>query len=158
MRPEQDELTWLGQAGFRLRHGGVVVLIDPFFSEHEASTPTPVLSFVADADWVWSRTRGPPRHQVHRPNRRRAARRQRGASRADRRHGRRHRAGGTDPRGGARSFLVAGALEVEVVPAVHGVTIGDGYSDGSGHDGRVRFVGYVVRTRTAPTTTPATRS
>ncbi len=151
MRPEQDELTWLGQAGFRLRHGGVVVLIDPFFSEHEKRLrPPPVLSFVADADWVLVThehvdhldigciaqiVAAQPGVNVVLP-----------APIAG-------MVAGIVPEEQIHAvapgaFLVAGALEVEVVPAVHGVTIGDGYSDGSGHDGRVRFVGYVVRTRT----------
>jgi len=40
-------LTWLGQAGFLVEYGETRVLIDPFFSEHEARTfpPPPVDTF-----------------------------------------------------------------------------------------------------------------
>jgi L-ascorbate metabolism protein UlaG (beta-lactamase superfamily) len=45
-------LTWLGQAGFLLEYGDTRVLIDPFFSEHEARTfpPPPIDTFGARID------------------------------------------------------------------------------------------------------------
>ena len=40
-----------------------------------------------------------------------------------------------------------GGLSVDVVPALHGVTMEDAYGDGSAVDGRPRFVGYVLGPR-----------
>lgn len=151
MLQEHDELTWLGQAGFRLRHGGVVVLVDPFFSEHaKRLRPPPELSFVTDADWVLVThehldhldidcitqiAAAQPSVNVVLPAP--IAGMVEGIVPAEQIHA-----------VGPGTRLRAGSLEVEVVPAVHGVTLADGFSDGSGHDGRVRFVGYVVRTLT----------
>jgi L-ascorbate 6-phosphate lactonase len=38
-----------------------------------------------------------------------------------------------------------GGVEIDVVQAIHGVTMDDAYGDGSSLDGRPRFVGYAVR-------------
>ena len=46
---------WLGTAGFRIEHSGKVVLIDPFFSRNENSTPTLNLkpADMSDADHIF---------------------------------------------------------------------------------------------------------
>lgn len=149
MQPHLDELTWLGQAGFRLCHNGSVVVIDPFFSEHEKRLrPPPDLSFVGDADWVLAThehidhldigclrqiASRNPKVNVALP-----------APIA-------HMVEGIVPANQIHAVEVgtsirAGSVVVEVVPAVHGIQIEDAYTDGSAGDGRVRFVGYVVRT------------
>ncbi len=47
-------LTWLGQAGLLVEAGGARILVDPFFSEHEARTyaPLPIDDYGARIDRV----------------------------------------------------------------------------------------------------------
>jgi L-ascorbate 6-phosphate lactonase len=130
-------VTWLGQAGVLVEAGGRRILIDPFFSEHEARLypPLSVDEFGSRIDWVLITHE----HLDHLdPDSLRAVAdrspnvtvvaprpledRVPGAVLVDR---------------GDRIEL-PGAGAVTVVPAVHGVEVEDGYHDDP------RFVGYVL--------------
>jgi L-ascorbate 6-phosphate lactonase len=135
-----SELTWLGQASFLLESGGVRILIDPWVSPHEGRLiPPPPHELVAERiDWVLvthehldhldlpfleTLARSSPGARLVLP-----------APIAD-------QARDVLPLQPVKvgDALPLGPLTLDVVPAVHGVSIDDAYSDGGG-----RFVGFVV--------------
>jgi L-ascorbate 6-phosphate lactonase len=136
-------VTWLGQAGFRFEMGGRRILVDPFFAEHEDRTypPLSIDEFGAGIDWLLV-THEHIDHLDPFSLREVAARSEAltvvapaplegmvreavpdvaftGVARGDR-------------------VELPGAGRCTVVPAVHGRTVADGYSDDP------RFVGYVL--------------
>ena len=142
-------LTWLGQAGFRLDVSGLGIVVDPWVSDHEDRlAPAPPLELAAnDVDWLLIThehldhldlaflplvlERSPAvrvvlpaplvplvEHVV--PERQTIA---------------------VQP----HDTVDLDGLDLNVVPAFHGVTMEDAYGDGSALGGRPRFVGYVVR-------------
>jgi L-ascorbate 6-phosphate lactonase len=147
-RSRRDRLVWLGQAGFRLEAGGVSVVVDPWVSPHELRlAPPPALELAADGlDWVLITHE----HLDHLdlPLLPDVLERSPGASVVlpapivplvegivDE-----SRLVAVQP----NDSLDLGGLEVNVVPAFHGVTMEDAYGDGSAVGGRPRFVGYVL--------------
>jgi L-ascorbate metabolism protein UlaG (beta-lactamase superfamily) len=144
------ELTWLGQAGFRLRAGGLHVLIDPFLSDHEARLfppPDPV-PLAAGVDYLLSThehldhldTAFLPTLAEHSPN---------ATVVLPRPHvGRVEELGvglatiGVQP---GDSLDLSADVRLEVMPAWHGFDLVDGYSEGRDEEGRACFVGYVLR-------------
>jgi L-ascorbate metabolism protein UlaG (beta-lactamase superfamily) len=151
MTEQAIELTWLGQAGFSIAIGRTRVLVDPFMSEHEARLfPPPSLDALgSDVDWVLITHE----HLDHLDlaflprliDRHPGARFVLPAPIAD-------RVDGIIPGEQLTAVQpgdivqVAAHATVEVVPAYHGFEVGDGYTDGSGSDGQVRFVGYILHT------------
>ncbi len=148
-RSGRGRLVWLGQAGFRLELDGVSVVVDPWLSPHELRlAPTPALELAADGlDWVLITHE----HLDHLdlPLLPTVLERSPAASVVlpapivplvegvvDE-----SRIVAVQP----HDSLDLGGLEVEVVPAFHGVTMEDAYGDGSAVGGRPRFVGYVLR-------------
>jgi L-ascorbate 6-phosphate lactonase len=145
------ELIWLGQAGYRVRVGATRVLIDPFLSEHEARLfPPPDLTEIGGPiDWVLVTHEHLDhldisfleRLVLHFPDVRLVI---------------------PEPIADQLGDVIEashvmavqpediveldGELRVEVVAAYHGREVADGYTDGSHIDGRVRFVGYILRT------------
>jgi L-ascorbate 6-phosphate lactonase len=144
------ELTWLGQAGFLIEAEGLRILIDPFLSEYEARLypPPPAEELAEDIDWLLVThehldhldtgflrilvSRSPsarlvlPRPVVPLVD---------GLIAQER----------LVPVQPGSQVSLGSEVRLEVVPAFHGVEVGDAYSDGSQIDGLVRFVGYVVR-------------
>jgi L-ascorbate 6-phosphate lactonase len=145
---ETRQLTWLGQAGFRLLVGGKCVVVDPWSSPHEDRLiPSPPIALSADrVDWllvthehldhldlpflpvILERSPGVrvvlpgpllPLVEGVVPERQLV---------------------GVQP----GDVLDLEGLEVRVVPAIHGVTPEDAYGDGSAVGGRPRFVGYLL--------------
>jgi L-ascorbate metabolism protein UlaG (beta-lactamase superfamily) len=144
-------LTWLGQAGFRIDFEGTSIIIDPWVSPHEARlVPPPPLELVADGiDWLLVTHE----HLDHLDLPFLPRLRERSPA--------------------ARVVLPAplvplvedvvpaelivpvephesldlDGLAIDVVPAVHGVTMEDAYGDGSSLGGAPRFVGYVLGDR-----------
>ena len=143
--------TWLGQAGLRLEtHHGCVV-VDPWISLHDDRlVPTPPLELAVDGvDWLLVThehldhldlpllpallERSPearivlPAPLVELVDHVVPVSRLRPVEPHD--------------------TLSLDGIELTVVPAVHGLTTEDAYSDGSEADGRPRFVGYVLGDR-----------
>lgn len=143
--------TWLGQAGLRLETKHACVVVDPWVSPHDGRVvPPPPLELVAEGvDWLLvthehldhldlavlpallERSPGVRvvlpapiaelvEHLVPAPQ-----------------------LHPVQP----HDTLSLDGLELAVVPAVHGVTVEDAYSDGSELGGRPRFVGYVLGAR-----------
>jgi L-ascorbate metabolism protein UlaG (beta-lactamase superfamily) len=140
------DILWLGQATFRLSISGVEVLIDPWFSPHpDRLIPPPPLTVADDVDLLLIThehldhldeeflpvlaARSPGAHVVI-P--------QCLVSRVEPHFG---TVTGVVP----GDTVVHGELTVDVVPAVHGVTMADAYGDGSSLGEGPRFVGYVLR-------------
>lgn len=141
-------LTWLGQAGFLIEATGQRLLIDPFFSDYEARRYAARTEGVSEQiDWLlathehldhfdteYLSTLASASAQVRvcvpAPMQAMAERvvppeRIRLVQPGDK-------------------IDLAGGLSLEVTPAVHGVTVEDGYSTG-GDSGAARFVGYILR-------------
>jgi L-ascorbate metabolism protein UlaG (beta-lactamase superfamily) len=143
-------LTWLGQAGFRIDAGATSFLVDPWATPHENRLiPAPPHALAAEgiecvlvthehfdhldlpflavvlersptASVVLPEALVPlVEHLVPEP-----------------------RIVAVNP----HDSIDIGGLSVDVVPAVHGVTMEDAYGDGSAVGGRPRFVGYVLGT------------
>jgi L-ascorbate metabolism protein UlaG (beta-lactamase superfamily) len=147
------ELTWLGQAGFRLGVEGLQVLIDPFLSEYEARLfpppdPVPLATGVdfllathdhldhLDTGFLPTLAEHSPGATVVLPT---------------------PHVGQVDALGcglatiGVQpgdSLELSEHVRLDVLPAWHGFEVADGYTEGRGDDGlgHARFVGYVVRT------------
>jgi len=144
-------VTWLGQAGFRLDLGDSSLVVDPWMSPHENRLiPAPSLDLAADGATALLITHehfdhldlgflptflersptatvvvpqalvGIVEHVV--PKSQTVT---------------------VNP----QDVVEIGGVEVAVVPAIHGVTMDDAYSDGSSLGGGPRFVGYVFRGR-----------
>ena len=145
-----SSLTWLGQAGFLLEVDGLRLLIDPFLSEHEARlfSPPPAEPLAAGVDWLLVThehldhldtefipllgARSPDVAVVlPTPIVEQATRLQPGL-----------RTVGVQP---GDVLELSPTVRLQVTPAWHGVEVADGYSEGRGDDGLVRFVGYIVR-------------
>lgn len=136
-------LTWLGQAGFLIEAGEWRLLVDPFFSEHEARTAPPPsideLGVGIDALLVTHEhldhldVEALPRIAERSPGLTTTA----PAPIEDQVRAAAPDVKFTGVRPGDRLELACGT--VTVVPAVHAVHVSDGYSDGGG-----RFVGYVL--------------
>jgi L-ascorbate 6-phosphate lactonase len=147
------ELTWLGQAGFRIGIGGLQVLIDPFFSEYEArlfSPPDPA-PFATGVDFLLVThdhldhldTGFLPTLAEHSPGAtvvlptphvEQVEALDSGLATI-----------GVQP---GESIELSDPVTLDVLPAWHGFEVADGYTEGRGEDGlgHARFVGYVVRT------------
>jgi L-ascorbate 6-phosphate lactonase len=135
------ELTWLGQASFLLEAEATRILVDPWVSPHELRLiPPPPVELVAqgidavlvthehldhlDLPFLRTLAETSPAARLVLP----------AAIAAE--------AEGILPIATVKpgDALELGPLRVEAVPAVHGVSMEDAYSDGAG-----RFVGYVLR-------------
>jgi L-ascorbate 6-phosphate lactonase len=141
--PMSAVVTWLGQASFRLDAGGKRILVDPFFAEHDARLypPLSVDDHGTGVDWLLV-THPHIDHLDPYSLREVAARSPEltivaPAACEDevREAAPGARFAGVD-RGDRLELPGAGA--VTVVPAVHGMTVADGYPDDP------RFVGYVL--------------
>ena len=146
-----NALTWLGQAGFRLRLDGLEILIDPFTSDHEARlVPTPDLAEIATGiDWllithdhldhfddgfVSVLASYSPDASIVVP------------------HPLVPKAKELAPElpvvgvGPGDSLQLAADVHLRCVPAWHAAEVGDGYSQGLDEDGACAFVGYIIST------------
>ena len=141
-------LTWLGQAGFRLDLGGVCVVVDPWASPHEhriVPPPDPALA-AEGVDWLLVTHE----HLDHLDlgllpvllERSPSARVVLPAAVAP-------LVEGAVPASRLVTVLPGDTLDldgvdVQVVPAIHGVSMDDAYGDGSALGSGPRFVGYVL--------------
>jgi L-ascorbate metabolism protein UlaG (beta-lactamase superfamily) len=140
--------TWLGQAGLRLETGESCLVVDPWVSPHEHRlVPQPPLELVAEGvDWLLVTHE----HLDHLDlpfvpvllDRSPAARVVLPVPVAELVEGLVPSSRLLPVLPGDRVDL--DGLELNVVPAFHGLGPEDGYSDGSALGGRARFVGYVV--------------
>jgi len=147
------ELTWLGQAGFRIGLGGLNVLVDPFFSEYEARLfappdPTPFAMGVdfllvthdhidhLDTGFLPTLAEHSPGATVVLPTPHVEQEELRDSGLATI---------GVQP---GETVELSDQVTLDVLPAWHGFEVADGYTEGRGDDGlgHARFVGYVVRT------------
>jgi L-ascorbate metabolism protein UlaG (beta-lactamase superfamily) len=146
--PGVVRLRWLGQAGFVIEAAGVTVLVDPWLSPHELRlAPAPLEEDLPLAvGWLLA-THGHADHLdlpaiatigARRPDLRVAVPTPLVPLVDDRAPG--VRVTGVQP--GDR--LVDAGLEIEVVPAWHGVKVEDGYGPGPAGD-PTPHVGYVLR-------------
>jgi L-ascorbate 6-phosphate lactonase len=143
-------LTWLGQAGFRLTHGAVTLLVDPFLSNVDDRRIPPPLNPAAlsDVDLVlcthehWDHFDGPTVAAVARASP--AARVVVPAPVADQAVS----AGISTERvvaAIAYEPLVGLAAPITPIPACHGVDVADAYNFGEARSGGVvRYLGYVI--------------
>jgi L-ascorbate 6-phosphate lactonase len=142
-------LTWLGQAGFLLEGMGERILIDPWFSPHELRTadPVPIDALGGPVGWLFATHEHPDHLDLpsmepllrHSPRLRLVV----ASPLQDLIREAAPHADVTPVQPGVE--LVAGRVRVRVVPAWHGVTVDDGYSDGGWSEGLpTRFVGYVI--------------
>jgi L-ascorbate metabolism protein UlaG (beta-lactamase superfamily) len=143
-------LTWLGQAGFRLAHGPVTVLVDPFLSNVENRRIPPPLdpTAMSDVDLVlcthehWDHLDGPTVAAVARASP--TARVVVPAPVADQAIA----AGVPADRvvaAIAYEPLAGLAAPVTPIPACHGVDVADAYNFGEAiSGGMVRYLGYVI--------------
>ena len=142
-------VTWLGQAGFRLDLDGTSLVVDPWVSPHENKLiPAPPLELAADGVTALLVTH---EHFDHLDLGFLPTLLERSPS-----------ATVVLPEAllglvedvvpepqivavNPHDVLEVGGIEVDVVPAIHGVTMDDAYGDGSSLGGLPRFVGYAFR-------------
>jgi L-ascorbate 6-phosphate lactonase len=142
-------VTWLGQAGFRLDLGDCSIVVDPWVSPHENRLiPAPPLDLAADGvtallithehfdhldlGFLPTFLERSPTATVVLPE---------------------VLVGlveGVVPRSQILAVnpydaVEVGGIEIDVAPAIHGVTMDDAYGDGSSFGGGPRFVGYAFR-------------
>jgi L-ascorbate metabolism protein UlaG (beta-lactamase superfamily) len=144
-------VTWLGQAGFRLDLGDSSFVVDPWVSPHENRLiPAPPLDAAADGvtallithehfdhldlGFLPTLLERSPTVTVVLPEAL--------VGLVD----------GVVPESqmvtvNPHDLVEVGGVEIDVVPAIHGVTMDDAYGDGSSLGGGPRFVGYVFRGR-----------
>lgn len=142
-------VTWLGQAGFRLDLEDGSFVVDPWVSPHENRLiPAPPLELAADGvtallithehfdhldlDFLPTFLERSPAASVVLPE-------ALVGLVEDLVPG--SQIGSVNP----HDVVEVGGVEVDVVPAIHGVTMDDAYGDGSSLGGRPRFVGYAFR-------------
>lgn len=142
-------LTWLRQAGFLFRWHGVAVAVDPFLSPRRARLHPPPSDDVLGPrlDWLLV-THGHGDHLDARLLPKLAARHPALRVLAPRSLAdtvrqlapgiRLHVVGPGDT-------VALGPIRVDVVSAIHAVSIGDGYSDSRLAAGQAAFVGFVIR-------------
>ena len=144
-------VTWLGQAGFRLDLGDSSLVVDPWVSPHENRlVPAPSLDLAADGVTALLITHEHfdhldlgflPTFLERSPTATVVVPQALVGLVED-----------VVPKSqtvtvNPQDVVEAGGIEVEVVPAIHGVTMDDAYGDGSSLGGGPRFVGYVFRGR-----------
>jgi L-ascorbate 6-phosphate lactonase len=144
-------VTWLGQAGFRLDLGDSSLVVDPWVSPHENRLiPAPSLDLAADGVTALLITHEHfdhldlgflPTFLERSPTATVVVPQALVGLVED-----------VVPKSqtvtvNPQDVVEAGGIEVEVVPAIHGVTMDDAYGDGSSLGGGPRFVGYVFRGR-----------
>jgi L-ascorbate 6-phosphate lactonase len=144
-------VTWLGQAGFRLDLGESSLVVDPWVSRHENRLiPAPPLDLAADGvtallithehfdhldlGFLPTLLERSPTATVVLPEALVGL------------------VEGVVPESqivtvNPQDAVEVGGIEVDVVPAIHGVTMDDAYGDGSSLGGGPRFVGYAFRGR-----------
>ena len=142
-------VTWLGQAGFRLDIGDSSLVVDPWVSPHENRLiPAPPLDLAAegvaallvthehfdhlDLDFLPTFVERSPTATVILPE------------------ALVELVEGVVPKSqiiavNPYDVVEVTGVEIDVVPAIHGVTMDDAYGDGSSLGGRPRFVGYAFR-------------
>lgn len=144
-------VTWLGQAGFRLDLGDSSFVVDPWVSPHaNRLIPAPPLDVAADGvtalvvthehfdhldlDFLPTFVERSPTATVVLPE-----------ALVELVEGvvSKSRIIAVNP----HDVVEVGGIEIDVVPAIHGVTMDDAYGDGSSLGGGPRFVGYVFRGR-----------
>src|SRR5262245_38511871 len=142
-------VTWLGQAGFRLDLGKASFVVDPWVSPHENRLiPPPPLALAADGvtallvthehldhldlDFLPTFLERSPRATVVLPE-----------SLVGLGEGivPEPRIVAVNP----HDALEVAGVEIDVAPAIHGVSMDDAYGDGSSLGGGPRFVGYALR-------------
>ena len=144
-------VTWLGQAGFRLDLEGGSFVVDPWVSPHENRLiPAPPLDLAADGvtallithehfdhldlDFLPTFLEQSPAATVVLPEALVGL------------------VEGVVPESqiaavNPHDVVEVAGVEIDVAPAIHGVTMDDAYGDGSSLGGRPRFVGYAFRGR-----------
>ena len=142
-------VTWLGQAGFRLALGDSSFVVDPWVSPHENRLiPAPPLDLAAgevtalvithehfdhlDLDFLPTFVERSPTATVVLPE------------------ALVELVEGVVPKSqiiavNPHDVVEVAGIEIDVVPAIHGVTMDDAYGDGSSLGGGPRFVGYAFR-------------
>jgi L-ascorbate 6-phosphate lactonase len=141
--PMSVVVTWLGQASFRFDTGGKRILVDPFFAEHEARLYPPLSVDEHGADVDWLLVTHPHIDHLDPYSLREVAARSPDltiVAPAGCEDEVREAAPGAAFAGVDRGdeLELPGAGAVTVVPAIHGMTVADGYPDDP------RFVGYVL--------------
>ena len=136
-------VTWLGQASFRFDVGDRRILVDPFFAEHEARRYPPLSVDEHGSDVDWLLVTHPHIDHLDPYSLREVAARSPDLTlvapaplEPDVRDAAPDAAFAGVNRGDRLELPGAGA--VGVVPAIHGMTVADGYPDDP------RFVGYVL--------------
>jgi L-ascorbate metabolism protein UlaG (beta-lactamase superfamily) len=136
-------VTWLGQASFRFEVGEKRILVDPFFAEHEARLYPPLSVDEHGSEVDWLLVTHPHIDHLDPYSLREVAARSPGltiVAPAGCEAEVREAAPGATIAGVDRGdrLELPGAGAVAVVPAIHGMTVADGYPDDP------RFVGYVL--------------
>jgi L-ascorbate 6-phosphate lactonase len=144
-------VTWLGQAGFRFDLGDSSLVVDPWVSPQENRLiPTPPLDLAADGVTALLITHEHFDHLdlgflptfLERSPTATVVLPEALVGLVD----------GVVPKSqivtvNPQDIVEVGRIEIDVAPAIHGVTMDDAYGDGSSLGGGPRFVGYVFRGR-----------